>query len=439
MHSQGVLHRDMKSLNILLDNDLTAKISDFGLSKIKTKNQTASSNIYVQNNVFGSLLWKAPESFSIRNPYTDKADIYALGIVFWEIASCQVPYEGFDSDTIKDSVKSGERLEIPSTCPESFKELIELCWAQEPKRRPTASIVFEKISQLMGQIQKYDSENLSFSVPQIYGSNSDPVITFQEVSKMEDPHPIFTGSTQNRYVTDNQSAQINEESEIEKKIRLAKEKQQFLLLEKKKREDEEERFREYEKIKQQEEQKRKQDTIEKENQRIDKERKEEQERIQKEKRLQEELEKKKKEEEERKKIEEEKRKQEEKEIQKKDEKKEDEYERIEKWKSTYRPDFEGNIFEAAAKGNLPSIIYLLEIGENINKKYPIDEKYGGWHMKNSTPLHFSSRYGHLNVVEYLVNQKADINAKNDWVAFFYLMILLFIMLLKKVILVLLNI
>jgi len=55
MHSQGVLHRDMKSLNILLDEIMRAKISDFGLSKIKTKSHTTSSNLYVQNNVFGSL------------------------------------------------------------------------------------------------------------------------------------------------------------------------------------------------------------------------------------------------------------------------------------------------------------------------------------------------------------------------------------------------
>jgi len=429
MHSQGVLHRDMKSLNILLDKDMTAKISDFGLSKIKTKSQTTSSNLYVQNNVFGSLLWKAPETFSFKNPYTDKADIYALGIVFWEIASCQVPYEGFDAETIKDSVKSGERLDIPSNCPVEFKELIELCWNQEPKQRPKASNVFDKISQIIGQIPIFDSENLTSSVPQLSGSNPDPVITLQEVPKI---NLIITGSTPNPLVTDNQSVQNKEESEIERKIKLAQEKQQFLLLQKKKSEEEE--------------QKRKLDEIEKENQRIEKEMKEEQE-------------KKMKAEEERKKREEEQRKQKE------------EYERIGKWKSTKAPDFESNIFEAAAKGKLTSIIYLLANGTNVNEKYQNNE-YDGWLMKNSTPLHFSSRYGHLsvveyivnqkadmnakdkdnftplhraahfghlNVVEYLVNQKADINAKSTNVEFLYLILLLFIMLLIVVILVLLNI
>jgi len=56
-----------------------------------------------------------------------------------------------------------------------------------------------------------------------------------------------------------------------------------------------------------------------------------------------------------------------------------------------------------------------------------------------TPLHWAAYNGHLSVVEYLVNQKADINAKNTSVEFLYLIGLLFIMLLKMVILVLLNI
>jgi len=90
-----------------------------------------------------------------------------------------------------------------------------------------------------------------------------------------------------------------------------------------------------------------------------------------------------------------------------------------KWKSTKGPDFEGDIFEAAAKGKLTSIIYLLANGANVNERFSNDH-YAGWFMKNSTPLHFSSLYGHLSVVEYLVNQKADINAKDKWVEFLYL-------------------
>jgi len=143
----------------------------------------------------------------------------------------------------------------------------------------------------------------------------------------------------------------------------------------------------------------------------------------------------------RKREEEEKRLREELDIKKKEEKERKqkvEFERIGKWKSTQAPDFEGNIFEASAKGKLTSIIYLLANGTNVNERFPNDD-YDGLGMKNSTPLHFSSRYGHLSLVEYLVSQKADLNAKANGVLFFDIIGLLFIVLLKMVIFVLLNI
>ena len=76
-------------------------------------------------------------------------------------------------------------------------------------------------------------------------------------------------------------------------------------------------------------------------------------------------------------------------------------------------DFEDNIFEAAAKGNLTSIIYLLANGTKVNEKFQKD-KYDMWFMKNATPLHFSSLFGHMSVVEYLIKHKADINNKNKY-------------------------
>jgi len=123
---------------------------------------------------------------------------------------------------------------------------------------------------------------------------------------------------------------------------------------------------------------------------------------------------KKREEEERKKKGEEQRNREEQERMKNEEeerKQKEEFERIGKWKSTKAPDFEGNIFEAAAKGKLTSIIYLLANGTNVNAFFS-NGYYDGEDMTDCTPLHFSSRYGHLSVVEYLVNQNAYINVQD---------------------------
>ena len=87
------------------------------------------------------------------------------------------------------------------------------------------------------------------------------------------------------------------------------------------------------------------------------------------------------------------------------------------------------IHVAAQEGHLNIVEYLVNQKADINAK-----DKDKW-----TPLHCAAEKGHLSVVEYLVNQKADINAKNNDVEYLYLMILLFIMLLIRVILVLLNI
>ena len=97
----------------------------------------------------------------------------------------------------------------------SAKPVTLYYWHKEPKQRHTASNLYKKISQLIGQIPKYDTENLTSSVPHLSGSIPDPVITIQEVPKT---NLIVLGSTPNRLITDNQLVQNNEESEIERKI-----------------------------------------------------------------------------------------------------------------------------------------------------------------------------------------------------------------------------
>jgi len=84
---------------------------------------------------------------------------------------------------------------------------------------------------------------------------------------------------------------------------------------------------------------------------------------------------------------------------------------------------------AASDGYLGIVEYL------VNQKADINANG----KEKMTPLHLAAENGHLSVVEYLVNQKADINAKSTSVEFLYLIGLLFIMLLLMVILVLLNI
>jgi len=97
-----------------------------------------------------------------------------------------------------------------------------------------------------------------------------------------------------------------------------------------------------------------------------------------------------------------------------DRKQKGEFERIGKWQSIKPPDFESNIFDAVAKGKLKSIVFHLANGAYVNEKY-LYNSFNGEEMKNSTLMHFASRYGHLNIIEYLEIKHADINYRDNTV------------------------
>jgi serine/threonine protein kinase len=140
LHAEKVLHRDIKSQNVLLSKDNTAKLTDFGLSRIKT--ETRSATKAVQS--VGTLAWMAPELFVRNGVYTFKADIYSLGMTLWELASRETPFKDAPSpDMISCWVLRGEREDIPDDCPKKLSSAITACWAQEPEHRPTAKELTE--------------------------------------------------------------------------------------------------------------------------------------------------------------------------------------------------------------------------------------------------------------------------------------------------------
>ncbi len=157
MHEQSppILHRDLKSLNVLLDKDYRAKLTDFGLSKIKT--ETASTTQHTGG--VGSRPWMAPELFGLRPKFSKASDVYALGMVLWELASRELPYnEVADPVEIRDAVRDGEREELPSDCPYAFAQLIQLCWTQKREERPSARLAAESLTGLFSDAFKKEKE-----------------------------------------------------------------------------------------------------------------------------------------------------------------------------------------------------------------------------------------------------------------------------------------
>ena len=149
-HNPEILHRDLKSLNVLLDANYVAKVSDFGLSKAKTETRSTTKMV-IGNNSCGTLLWSAPELFGLE-PKTSKAsDVYAFAIILWEIAARATPYEGVELEKVKSCVKQGERLDLPEGTPPAFAALITRCWAQLPEKRLTIEEVVTEIERNIPQ------------------------------------------------------------------------------------------------------------------------------------------------------------------------------------------------------------------------------------------------------------------------------------------------
>ena len=88
------------------------------------------------------------------DPYTEKSDIYSLGIVYWELVTYQIPYDGHSDSSIRDFILSGRRLKIPQNISMNFRLIIEKCWSQNPNDRPTCSDLLNMFNEQHDQKQK---------------------------------------------------------------------------------------------------------------------------------------------------------------------------------------------------------------------------------------------------------------------------------------------
>ncbi|XP_016150243.1 mitogen-activated protein kinase kinase kinase MLT-like [Sinocyclocheilus grahami] len=123
-----VIHRDLKSRNVVLTADSVLKICDFGASKFQSHTTHMS--------LVGTFPWMAPEVIQSL-PVSETCDTYSYGVVLWEMLTREVPFKGLEGLQVAWLVvEKSERLTIPSSCPASFACLMRSCWLTEPKDRP---------------------------------------------------------------------------------------------------------------------------------------------------------------------------------------------------------------------------------------------------------------------------------------------------------------
>ncbi|MCD7451759.1 putative serine/threonine-protein kinase sis8 [Datura stramonium] len=139
-----VVHRDLKSPNLLVDKNWVVKVCDFGLSKIK------HSTFLSSRTTAGTAEWMAPEV--LRNePSDEKCDVYSFGVVLWELCTLQQPWGGMNPMQVVGAVGfQHRRLDIPDDMDPSIADIIRKCWQTDPKLRPS----FAEIMAALKPLQK---------------------------------------------------------------------------------------------------------------------------------------------------------------------------------------------------------------------------------------------------------------------------------------------
>ncbi|KAI3691761.1 hypothetical protein L6452_31563 [Arctium lappa] len=140
-----IVHRDLKSSNLLVDKNWSVKVGDFGLSKLK------HATFLTARSGRGTPQWMAPEV--LRNePSNEKSDVFSFGIILWELVTQSVPWNNMNPLQVVGVVGfMDRRLDLPEDIDPDLSSIIQDCWQSNPAPRPS----FENIMQrLLGLIQK---------------------------------------------------------------------------------------------------------------------------------------------------------------------------------------------------------------------------------------------------------------------------------------------
>mmetsp|Transcript_44487 Transcript_44487/g.115675 ORF Transcript_44487/g.115675 Transcript_44487/m.115675 type:complete len:927 (-) Transcript_44487:742-3522(-) len=143
-----IIHRDLKSMNLMVDETYHVRVADFGFSKFKEDNKMMS--------FVCTASWAAPEVLR-QQDYSEKADVYAFGIVLWEFLTGASPYEELsNAQVILGVTTKGVRPPVPPSTPDKYRALMEACWNPYPSRRPSFNDILAELNYSEAEVSELD-------------------------------------------------------------------------------------------------------------------------------------------------------------------------------------------------------------------------------------------------------------------------------------------
>ena len=138
LHTKGICHFDIKPENLLIDGSGVVKVGDFGTSfKVGER----------KHNIIGSPIYISPEMWENYRHADEKADVWSLGVVYWELLTGEMPYgddfRNGNRDFQKGVVTGSLKLEIPVNCEDSWRVLLEMCLEIDPVKRASMQSIVE--------------------------------------------------------------------------------------------------------------------------------------------------------------------------------------------------------------------------------------------------------------------------------------------------------